>query len=179
MSRLIKAESTKMELERAFRYAVTAAWDDLTRAKKPRSIHVEYLCEPGAIINHVSVWSLGSGGYQDLLCDYWTTSSPAHPMGISFVNNCYSEKLAQIFDVVMKNQGQFTRAADACRHGLVQIGPPTKEERLGAIAWTEAILSRALHTEEEASLRMLDEGCPNEGAALLLHEKEASSRMAA
>jgi hypothetical protein len=35
----------------------------------------------------------------------------------------------------MKNQGQFTRAADAGRHGLVLLYPPDAKDRAEAATW--------------------------------------------
>jgi hypothetical protein len=180
MPEATKAGATTIELDQAFKYALISACDDLAKATKPRSIHVEYLCEPQAVLDHVSIWSLGAGGYQYLICDYWMSSSSAHPTGIRFVSNRYSEKLARIFDFVMKNQDQFTRPPDACRHGLVQILPPTEEERAEAATWTKAIpAGKVPYDEEEASLRMADEGCPNESAAFLPYGIEASLGTAA
>jgi hypothetical protein len=43
--------------------------------------------------------------------------------------------LAQTLDFVMKNQGQFTRPADAGRRGLVLIYPPDGDDRIEAATW--------------------------------------------
>jgi hypothetical protein len=51
---------------------------------EPRSVRVEYLFELGTALDHLSVWSVGAGGYQDLVCDYWTWGSLAHPSGARF-----------------------------------------------------------------------------------------------
>ena len=117
-----------MELDKAFQFAVILAWDDLLKAVEPHSVRVEYLCEPGTSLGYLSVWSDRAGGYQDLVCDYSTWASSAHPSGVRFWNGHHSDKLAQRLDFIMKNQDQFTRRADACPHGLVLIYPPAGDE---------------------------------------------------
>jgi hypothetical protein len=148
---------------------------------EPRSVRVEYLFEPGTALDHLSVWSVGAGGYQDLVCDYWTWGSLAHPSGARFGSTHYSDKLAQNLGLVMKNQGQFTRPADAGRDGLVQIHPPAADGRTEAETWmrlVQALESKGCAGEspeppddhrrdEEARSRMDAEGYPNEPAATL------------
>jgi hypothetical protein len=72
------------------------AWNDLIKATKLSSARVEYQCEPGTPLDHVSVWSLGDRGYLDLI---------------------------ETLGFIMKNQDQFTRPTDACRNGFVLIDP--------------------------------------------------------
>src|SRR5438445_2117572 len=109
MSQTVETHNSRLELDTAFRYAVTLAWQDFRKLTEPRSMRVEYLCEPGTALDHLSVWSVRAGGYQDLVCDYWTCTSSAHPSGACFGNRHYIDKLAQNLDFIMKNQGVFTR----------------------------------------------------------------------
>jgi hypothetical protein len=118
---------------------VILAWEDLVNTTAPCSVRVEYRGEPGTALDYLSVWSVRAGGYQDLVCDYTTWTSPAHPGGVRFRNGHYSEKLAQTLDFIMKNQDQFSRRADACRDGLVQVYSPTGDERTEAATWTREV----------------------------------------
>ena len=181
MSDTVKTWSRQLELDKALRYAVILAWGDLMKPTEPRSVRVEYLFEPGTALDHLSVWSVGAGGYQDLVCDYRTWASLAHPCGARFGNRHYSDKLAETLAFVMKHQGQFTRPADAGRDGLVQIHPPGADDRTEAATWMR--VAQALESEgcageaheppddhrrdEEARSRMDAEGYPNEPAATL------------
>lgn len=124
-----------MELDKAFEFAVILAWDDLTKTSELRSARVEYQCAPGTSLDNVKIWSSKAWGYYDLVCDYWTGSSPTHPSGVRFRNGHGSDKLAETLGFIMKNQGQFTRGADSCRDGLVLIDPPAAEERTEAATW--------------------------------------------
>src|SRR5690242_17919393 len=128
-----------MELDKVFQFAVISAWKDLTKIANPCSVRVEYQCEPGASLDYLRIWSDRGGGYQRLVCDYWTWTSWAHPSGVRFTNGYYSDGLGQTLDFIMKNQDQFTRCADACRDGLVLIYPPTRDERTEAVTWIRGI----------------------------------------
>jgi len=127
-----------MELDKAFRFAVVLAWEDLVKVAKLCSARVEYLCVPATALDYLSVWSVTAGGEQYLVCDYWTWTSSAHPSGVRFRNGYRSDQLAQSLDLIMKNQDQFTHPANACRNGLVLIHPPAAEELTEATTWIKA-----------------------------------------
>jgi hypothetical protein len=128
-----------MELDKALRFAAILAWDDLMKASEPGSIRVEYQGKSGISLDRVSVWSAKAWGYHDLVCDYWTSTSPAHPSGLCFKDGQESAKLAETLGFIMKNQNRFTRPADAGDHGLILIDPPTVEERREAAAWMSQV----------------------------------------
>jgi len=124
-----------MQVDKAFQFAVIQAWEDLTRGSAPCSIRVEYQGEPGTPLDYLRIWSDSGGGYQRLVCDYWTWTSPAHPSGVRFTNGYHSDGLGQTLDFIMKNQDRFARRADACRDGLALIYPPTGDQRAEATTW--------------------------------------------
>jgi hypothetical protein len=128
-----------MKLDKAFQFAVILAWEDLKKSAAPCSVRVEYRRAPGTSLDYLNVWSVRADGRQDLVCDYWTWTSAAHPGGIRFRNGCHSDKLAQILDFIMENQERFTRPADACRDGLVLIDPPTEGETAKAARWNRKV----------------------------------------
>ena len=175
MLHTLKTDKILLDLDKAFRFVVTLVWDDLVRVASPQSVRVEYMGGPEASLDHVSIWSARAGGYQDLICDYWTWASSAHPCGIRFENQHHSEKLAQALDFIMKNQDRFTRPRDACCHGLVLVYPPDADDRREATTWMKAILGpesergvrevpippEDLRQDEEAWSRMDWEGDPN------------------
>lgn len=130
-----KTNGSLLELDKVLQYAVTLAWGDLTTPVEPRAVRVEYICEPGSPLDHISVWSVRAGGYQDLVCDFWAVTSAAHPSGASFVNRYCSDKLAATLGFIVENQGQFTRPPDAGRHGLVLLYPPDAHDRAEAATW--------------------------------------------
>ena len=148
MPETVNTASSPLELDKALHYAVTLAWEDLMKPTEPRLVRVEYLSEPGTALDHVSVWSVRAGGYQDLVCDCWTSASSAHPSGAAFGNRQHSDKLAETLDFVMKNQGQFTRAADAGRHGLVLIYTPDADDRKEAATWMRGVQAQGVEASK-------------------------------
>src|SRR5713101_7245171 len=155
MSETVNTHSSPLELNKALQYAVTLAGEDLMKPTEPRLVRVEYLCEPGTALDHLSVWSVRAGGYQDLVCDCWTWASLAHPSGAAFGNRHHSDKLAQTLDFVMKNQGQFTRAADAGRHGLVLIYTPDADDRREAATWMKGVRALGIEASLEGTRERL------------------------
>jgi len=151
MSQTVANDTSRLELDRAFRYAVTLAWQDFMKPIEPRSIRVEYVSEPGTPLDHLSVWSARAGGYRDLVCDFWISASQAHPSGTHFEDRCHSDILAQALLFVMKHQGQFIRPADAGRHGLVLIHPPDADDRREAAAWMKSVQPPGMETTLEGA----------------------------
>jgi len=113
--------------------------EDLTKADQSRLVRVEYQGKPGTSLDNVRVWSAKAWGYHDLLCDYWTSSSLAHPSGVCFKNGHGSDKLADSLGFIVRNQDQFTRPADARHHGLVLVDPPAVDERQQAATWMNQV----------------------------------------
>lgn len=124
-----------MEFDKALEFAVTLAWQDLTTGGQVLSARAEYESRRGLPVDFLTVWTLKSGYYQERVCDYSTCGSPAHPIGVLFTNNYHSDRLAQAFDFIMKNQDRFTHPEDAGRPHLVFIQPPTSELTAEATAW--------------------------------------------
>ena len=138
----VKSGTTPLKLDEVLHLAVTMAWEEMWKPDEPLSVHVEYLSEPGIALDHLRVWSVKAGGYQDLVCDYWTESSSAHPDGARFANRHDSGRLAQTLGLIMKNQDEFTRPDDAGCHGLVQVHPPVGDDSAQAAAVMSQITSK-------------------------------------
>ena len=109
------------------------------KVTNPCTARVEYRCEPGSSVDYVNVWSVNAESQQQMVCDYWTWTSPAHPSGVRFSNKFQSDQLGQTLDFILMNQGQFTRRADASRDGLALIYPPTGDERTEAATWMRGV----------------------------------------
>lgn len=139
MSAMTETRTIRIDLDKAFQYAVTLAWEDLKKVSEPRSVRVEYMCEPGTALDHLLVWLVKERGYEDLVCDYWTCSSPVHASGACFRNAHTSEKLAQALGFITENQELFTRAKDCGGHGLVLIYPPDANDLTEAATWMTVV----------------------------------------
>jgi hypothetical protein len=139
MSAMTETRTIRIDLDKAFRYAVTLAWEDLRKVSEPRSVRVEYMCEPGTALDHLCVWLIKERRYEDLVCDYWTWTSSVHASGASFRNAQTSEKLAQALGFITENQELFSRSKDSGSHGLVLIHPPASNDLTEAATWMTAV----------------------------------------
>ena len=108
---------------------------DFVHVNESPSVRVEYQSEPGTSLDYLRVWAAKHGGYNYLVCDYWTRPSSAHARGVRFTNGYHPDTLALTLEFIMKNQDQFTRPVDVCRDGLVLIYSPTEDERIEATNW--------------------------------------------
>ena len=53
MSETVKTRNNGLELDKAFRFAVTLPWEDLMKPIEPHLVRVEYLCERGTALDHL------------------------------------------------------------------------------------------------------------------------------
>jgi hypothetical protein len=146
-------EATKMtslmELDHALSFALILAWDDLFKGVQPRFVRVEYVREADYPLDHLSVWLVKAGGYQDLVCNYWKSPSLVHPGGVRFGNGFSSDQLVQALEFIMNTQDHFMRSAGACHH-LVLVYPPDEQDRTAAAPWRAAQELKSQMTSREA-----------------------------
>ena len=142
-----------MELDKALEFAVILAWEDLKKVTAPCSARVEYRSAPGIAVDYLSIWSVNDEGKQNMVCDYWTWTSSAHPSGTRFNNQFHSHQLGLALDFILMNQGQFTRRADACRDGLALIYPPTGDELTEATTYMGGVHGAATNVSRAGNER--------------------------
>jgi hypothetical protein len=141
-----------MELDKALEFAVVLGWDDLKKVTDPCSARVEYRSAVGTAVDYLSIWSVDGEGKQNMVCDYWTWTSSAHPSGIRFTGKFQSPQLGVALDFILMNQNQFTRPAGACPEGLALVFPPTADELSKATTWMSGVHGAATnvsHVEPE------------------------------
>ena len=124
------------------------------KVTNPCSARVEYRCAPGTALDYLSIWSVNAEGEQNMVCDYWTWTSSAHPRGICFNNKFHSQQLGLALDFILMNQDQFTRPADACPEGLALIYPPTGAERTEAATWMSGVPGAATNVSRVGDERV-------------------------
>jgi hypothetical protein len=117
-------------LDKVLKFAVILGWDDLKKVSDACSARVEYQCKPGTSVDYLNIWSVNAESKQQMVCDYWTWTSPAHPSGVRFSNRFHSDQLGQALDFILMNRGQFTRRVDASRDGLALKGAVTEADDL-------------------------------------------------
>jgi hypothetical protein len=137
----MQAQTTSPEtilIDEALQFAVVQAWDELAVENPLRAVRVEYLFEPGAILNHVTVWLVEPRGYQDRACDYWTRSS-SHPEKWHWGKGIHSARLARALEFILENQERFRHAQDAALCRVIVVFTPGQEARAEAGVWAAAL----------------------------------------
>jgi hypothetical protein len=134
----------KMNIDRAFKFAVESSWDELVLPGESCSIHLEYENRFRLPVNFVEVWKVRNRGYGTLIFRYSverfdSLSSCLEAPVMHFANSYRSKTLADNLDLILENQHQFSRSSDPSIHGLVQIDLPSDEERKDAAIWSRNI----------------------------------------
>jgi hypothetical protein len=112
--------------------AVILSWEDLMPATQSGLIYIEYPTRLSPSLEYLMIWSCTRRGYWDPVGEYWMCATSSHASGLSFSNGHRSGDLARMLDLVMQNQDTFLCSPDC--HGLIQVHPPTEEERMAAEA---------------------------------------------
>lgn len=138
-----------MDLDKALEFTVILAWQDFLKVALPNAVRVEYECESGISLDHLSIWLIRAKGYQDLVYEQWAEASSAHHGGARFANGHCSEQLTRALNFILKNQDQFTRADD-CRKGRILVHPPAESELTEAAAWMRGLPGTRTNLEDVA-----------------------------
>src|SRR5579864_5816028 len=132
------ATCTNITLDQILESAVVLSWKDLLPGTS--LVHVEYRFGSSGSLEFLKVWSSITRGHQYLVCD-WTCAPSSVASHVSFSNDFYSKDLAQMLESIIQHQAIFTKDLTLHRNGLVQIHPPTEEDRRSA----EAYMTVAFH----------------------------------
>ncbi len=120
--------------DRALEYVVIQNWDQLMPDSTSGLIHIEYQTGPGGSLDYLLIWASTVRGYSKLVCEYWMRPLWNHATGLRFHNDYHSVDFAHTLEFVMGHEDAFSKLPD--QHGLIQIYPPTQEERKEAGRWT-------------------------------------------
>jgi hypothetical protein len=134
------ATSSNITLDQILESAVVLSWKDLLPGKRTTLVHVEYRLGPGGSLEFLKVWSSITRGHQYLVCE-WACTPLSPDSHVSFSNDFYSQDLAQMLESIIQHQAAFFKDLTLHRDGLVQIHPPTEEDRRSA----EACMADAFH----------------------------------
>jgi hypothetical protein len=140
MSGIISTETMQdTGLDRALEYAVIQSWDDLMPNPSSGLIHLEYQIGEDGSLDYLTVWASTLRGYWNLICELWMRPLWSHVRGLRFENDYHSEKFARTLHWVMEHESLLKKTSS--KHGLIQIYPPTAEERSEAKRWRTTAFS--------------------------------------
>jgi|SRR6185503_11184977 len=129
-----------VSLDRALEYAVIQNWDELMPDRTAGLIHIEYQTGSDGVIEFLKVWSSIARGTWKLVCEMWMRPLWSHVTGLRFENSYRSESLSKNLELIMGQEQTFSRVSEQA--GLIQIHPPTEEERREADQWIDLAFGR-------------------------------------
>lgn len=121
----------EVPIDRILECAVILSWSEIM---PPRAglIYVEYGTRTDRSITYLKIWSCIRRGYWDLVCEYLADPGPFDIAGLSFSNGYSSPTLAPMLTAVMRNQGLFSKSAEAGKQVVIQVYPPDAKSTLRA-----------------------------------------------
>src|SRR5512142_1802500 len=128
-----------IRLDRTLECAVILSWDELMPDSSSGLIHIEYRTGADGWLEYLKLWSSTIRGHWNLVCELWMRPLWSHATGLTFGKDLHSADFAHILELVMRHENAFSKLPD--RDGLIQIFPPTLEERRAAERWTREAFS--------------------------------------
>jgi len=120
-------------LERILGYLVVHSWDDLMPESTSGLIHIEYQTANNGSLDFLKVWASTTRGYWSLICELWIRPLWSHATGLLTGDDQRYANFAHTLELVIGQEGAFSKLPD--HRGLIQIYPPTQEERKEAERW--------------------------------------------
>ena len=123
--------------------AVTLKWSDLMPEPASGLIHVEYHVGPHGSVGFLKIWASTTRGYWDLVCDYFMCSGATAKRGFRFANGYKSEGLQRMLESIIQHPEILIVGTPPGADRMVQVYPPTDEDRVTASERMEAFWSQA------------------------------------
>ena len=121
-------------LDHTLEYAVVHSWDELMPSAVSGLIHIKYHTDEDRSLAFLKIWASTVKGYWKLVCELWMQPLWSHAIGLRFGDHYHSPDLAHTLEFVMRHEDAFLKLPD--QDGLIQVYPPTAEERQSAERWT-------------------------------------------
>lgn len=118
-------------LDHTLEYAVIQNWDELMPGPTPGLIHVEYQTGPDGSLYFLKVWATTIRGCWNLICEFWMQPLWSHAMGLRLGKDYHCDNFAHTLEFVLRNENSISKLPN--KRGLIQVSPPTKEERREAL----------------------------------------------
>jgi hypothetical protein len=120
-------------LERILGYVVVHSWDDLMPGSTSGLIHIEYQTGRNGSLDFLKIWTSTTRGYWRLISELWIRPLWSHATGLWVDDDYRSVDFPHTLELVIGQEDAFSKLPD--QHGLIQIYPPTQEEREEAERW--------------------------------------------
>jgi hypothetical protein len=105
-------------------------------------IQVEYHVGSLGSVEFLKVWGARTRGHWDLICSWWTHSTPSIPNGLQYANGHKSEIFRAMLDSIMQHQHLFRVETAPGADCMIQVYPPTEGERASALKMIDVLRDR-------------------------------------
>jgi hypothetical protein len=122
-----------LRFDRTLEYAVVQSWDELMPPSTSGLVQIEYQTGADGSVDFLKIWASTVRGHWSLICEFWMRSLWSHTTGVRFANDYHAADLAHALEFMAEHEVAFSELPG--RHGLIQINPPTEEERREAKHW--------------------------------------------
>jgi hypothetical protein len=135
------------QLGHALKCAVIQSWDELMPDSTSGLVHIEYQNGGDGSLDFLKIWASTVWGYWNLVCEYWVRPLWANATGLRFGPKYHSVGFAHALELAMGQESGFEKLHGP--RGVIQVYPPTEEERREAACSSPAFLDPDVSTPVE------------------------------
>lgn len=128
------------QLDSTLQYAAVQSWDELIPPSAPGLVHIEYQTGSDGSLDFLKVWASIVRGEWTLVCEVWMKPLWSHIPGMYFSNGFQPDMFAHAMKSLMEYDDPFSMLPGQSR--LLQVYPPSKEQRREAAKWMGTAFSR-------------------------------------
>jgi hypothetical protein len=121
--------------------ALVFNWNELMPDSATGQVQIEYHSGPTGSMEFVKVWGATIRGHWNLICEQWH-STASKPSELRFANGHKSEVFHGMLDSIMQHQELFQPGIPPGMDGMIQVSPPTDQERIAALKMMDAFRDR-------------------------------------
>lgn len=122
------------QLDDALKHIVVSNWDTLMPDPNSGLIHINYYTGQDGSLDYLTIEAAtGARGHWTTICNFWAKPIWSHAPGLEFRNGLYAAEFERMMNRLMWREERFAPLTH--KHGLIQIHPPSEEDRLAADNW--------------------------------------------
>ncbi len=122
--------------------ALVFNWNDLIPESAAGQIQIEYHVGLAGGVEFLKVWGATIRGHWELICSYWMHSGSSSQSGLQFANGHKSDTFRGVLDSIMQHQELFRVETAPGADCMIQVSPPTDEERISALKVMDVLRDR-------------------------------------
>ena len=122
--------------------ALVFNWNELMPQTATGQVQIEYHAGPTGVVEFVKVWGATIRGHWDLICEHGVHLDASSRRKLRFANGHRSEAFRGMLDSIMEHQKLFSAGITPGADCMIQISPPTDNERISAMKMMDVLRDR-------------------------------------